>query len=278
MTLRDGRLAAYAGERPPRSRRGRARTARIGGRRARPRRSSTSTAGGCGRIRSRSCSPASGSRSASRSRSRCSSRTARSPARPRRSCTPSSGGADLQLQARSAHGFDARVLREATRVPGVRQAAPLLEQRATLVGPQGQQVAVDLASLDARLAALSGRLAGNFVTGGFRFLTGCCCRPRPQRRSACPIRSTRRSSGRCRRCASRCAGRRTRCPSPACSGAKRSARSSDARVGDAVAQTAAAARGHGGTPHARPRRAWPRPGDAGARGLWRRSRGGTTSR
>ncbi|HEU4701589.1 MAG TPA: ABC transporter permease, partial [Conexibacter sp.] len=82
------------------------------------------------------------------------------------------GRADLQLQARSADGFDAGVLQEASRVPGVRQAAPLLEQRATLRGPSGREIAVDLGSLDPRLAALSGRLAGNFVSGGFRVLRG----------------------------------------------------------------------------------------------------------
>jgi putative ABC transport system permease protein len=82
------------------------------------------------------------------------------------------GRADLQLQARDTRGFDARVLREVERLPGVRHAAPLVEQRATLLGPDGQRVPVNLGSLDPRLAALSGRLAGNFVTGGFRFLRG----------------------------------------------------------------------------------------------------------
>lgn len=82
------------------------------------------------------------------------------------------GEATVQLQARSARGFDERLLSEALRVPGVRQAAPLVEQRGVLVGADGRQVAVDLGSLDPRLAALSGRLAGNFVLGGFRFLRG----------------------------------------------------------------------------------------------------------
>jgi putative ABC transport system permease protein len=82
------------------------------------------------------------------------------------------GRADVQLQARSANGFDARVLDEVLRLPGVRRAAPVLEQRATLRGPNGREIAVDLGSLDPRLAALSGRLAGNFVSGGFRFLHG----------------------------------------------------------------------------------------------------------
>src|SRR6185312_2474830 len=82
------------------------------------------------------------------------------------------GRADLQLKARDAHGFDARVLDRAARVPGVRLAAPLLEQRAVLVGPNGRRIAVELASLDPRLAALSGRLAGSFVGGGLRLVHG----------------------------------------------------------------------------------------------------------
>ncbi|HEV7771737.1 MAG TPA: FtsX-like permease family protein [Conexibacter sp.] len=82
------------------------------------------------------------------------------------------GRADLQLQARDTRGFDASVLSEVERLPGVRQAAPLVEQRAVLIGPSGERVAVNLGSLDPRLAALSGRLAGNFVAGGFRFLNG----------------------------------------------------------------------------------------------------------
>jgi len=82
------------------------------------------------------------------------------------------GSADLQLQARSAGGVDAGVLAEVRRVPGVRQAAPLLEQRAVLTGPSGRAVAVELASLDPQLAALSGRLAGNFVAGGLRLVNG----------------------------------------------------------------------------------------------------------
>src|SRR6185436_18455323 len=81
------------------------------------------------------------------------------------------GRADVQLQARSARGFDARLLRETLAVPGVRQAAPLVEQRAVLAGPNGRRVAVEVASLDPRLAALAGRLAGSFV-GGLRLVHG----------------------------------------------------------------------------------------------------------
>ena len=82
------------------------------------------------------------------------------------------GRADLQLQARDARGFDAGVLREVESMPGVQQAAPLVEQRAVLAGPSDTQVAVELASLDPRLAALSGRLAGTFVAGGLRLVQG----------------------------------------------------------------------------------------------------------
>ncbi len=85
------------------------------------------------------------------------------------------GRADLQLQARDARGFDARLLRDVRALPGVERAAPLVEQRVVLVtdGPDGRrEVAVLLASVDPSLAALSGRLAGNFVTGGLNFVRG----------------------------------------------------------------------------------------------------------
>jgi len=82
------------------------------------------------------------------------------------------GRADLQLQARSARGFDARLLAEAQRVPGVGQAAPMLEQRAVLRGPTGRTVAVGLMSLDPRLAAISGRIAGIFTAGGINLVQG----------------------------------------------------------------------------------------------------------
>jgi len=82
------------------------------------------------------------------------------------------GRADLQLQSRGAGGFDAHLLAEAQRVPGVRQAAPMLEERAVLRGSNGRTVAVALTSLDPRLAALSGRVAGIFTAGGLNLLHG----------------------------------------------------------------------------------------------------------
>lgn len=85
------------------------------------------------------------------------------------------GRAELQLQARTPRGFDARLLGEVRALGGVRRAAPLLDQRAVLAsgrGPGRREVAIELASLDPSLAALSGRVAGSFAGGGLRFVDG----------------------------------------------------------------------------------------------------------
>lgn len=82
------------------------------------------------------------------------------------------GTANLQLTARDARGFDARMLGEVRQLPGVERAAPLLEQRAVLVGPHGRQAPVNLASIDASLAALSGRLPATFAAGGLELTDG----------------------------------------------------------------------------------------------------------
>lgn len=82
------------------------------------------------------------------------------------------GSADLQLSSRDARGFDQGLLDDVRALPGVQRAAPLLEQRAILVAPGGHEIAVDLASVDPSLAALSGRLAGNFVAGGLQLVRG----------------------------------------------------------------------------------------------------------
>ncbi|HYM66156.1 MAG TPA: ABC transporter permease, partial [Patescibacteria group bacterium] len=65
------------------------------------------------------------------------------------------GPANLQLHARDARGFDERLLTQVRRLPGVEQAAPLLEQTATVVGPSGRST-VDLAGADLSLALLDG--------------------------------------------------------------------------------------------------------------------------
>ncbi len=66
------------------------------------------------------------------------------------------GPASLQVRARGPEGFSESLLARVERLPGVQQAAPLLEETATLVGPSGQRVAVYLAGADLSLATLDG--------------------------------------------------------------------------------------------------------------------------
>jgi putative ABC transport system permease protein len=66
------------------------------------------------------------------------------------------GPADLQLHARGPDGFDERILTHVEHMPGVEQAAPLLEQTATVVGPHGHRVTVNIAGTDIGLAVLDG--------------------------------------------------------------------------------------------------------------------------
>jgi putative ABC transport system permease protein len=66
------------------------------------------------------------------------------------------GPASLQLRARGAGGFEERMLARVERLPGVKQAAPLLEQTATVVAPNGRTLTVDLAGADTSLVVLDG--------------------------------------------------------------------------------------------------------------------------
>ncbi len=66
------------------------------------------------------------------------------------------GPANLQVRARGPEGFGESLLARVERVPGVQQAAPLLEETATLVAPSGRRVAVYLAGADLSLATLDG--------------------------------------------------------------------------------------------------------------------------
>jgi putative ABC transport system permease protein len=66
------------------------------------------------------------------------------------------GPANLQLRARNADGLDQHLLARVEHLAGVEQAAPLLEQSATIVGPDDRRVMVDLAGTDDRLARLNG--------------------------------------------------------------------------------------------------------------------------
>jgi putative ABC transport system permease protein len=67
----------------------------------------------------------------------------------------------LQLAARGPEGFAQGVLGDVQRLPGVQAAIPVLQERANLIGPAGQQP-VELISTDARFAHLGGPLLRRF--------------------------------------------------------------------------------------------------------------------
>lgn len=66
------------------------------------------------------------------------------------------GPATLQLRARGGEGFSEGMLSTVNHLPGVKQAAPLLEQQATIVASGGRKVEVDLAGADVSLTILDG--------------------------------------------------------------------------------------------------------------------------
>jgi putative ABC transport system permease protein len=66
------------------------------------------------------------------------------------------GPAQLQLRARGPGGFDEALLARVEALPGVKQAAPLLERTATVVAPGGRHVTIDLAGTETSLAVLDG--------------------------------------------------------------------------------------------------------------------------
>ncbi len=71
------------------------------------------------------------------------------------------GQSRLQLVARDPAGFDARLLQQVQHIPGVLAAVPVLEERAEVIGPGGEQ-SVDLIAGDPRYASLAGPLLRNF--------------------------------------------------------------------------------------------------------------------
>jgi putative ABC transport system permease protein len=71
------------------------------------------------------------------------------------------GQSQYQLAARDPHGFDERLLGEVRRLPGVRSAIPVLEERVSVIGPSGQQ-AVDLIAGDPRYVNAAGPLLRHF--------------------------------------------------------------------------------------------------------------------
>jgi putative ABC transport system permease protein len=66
------------------------------------------------------------------------------------------GPANLQVHARGPEGFDDRLLVGVERLAGVRQAAQLLEQPATIVGSRGRRVTVTIAGAGASLTLMDG--------------------------------------------------------------------------------------------------------------------------
>lgn len=66
------------------------------------------------------------------------------------------GPATLQLHARGPEGMPEGLLKGVEALPGVEHAAPLLEAPATLSGPGGRRVSIDLAGADASLVFLDG--------------------------------------------------------------------------------------------------------------------------
>ncbi|HLI33265.1 MAG TPA: FtsX-like permease family protein [Solirubrobacteraceae bacterium] len=66
------------------------------------------------------------------------------------------GHADLQLRARGPEGFPEGLLAEVERLPGVKQAAPLLEEQATVRSADGRQLTVTVLGTDVALGILDG--------------------------------------------------------------------------------------------------------------------------
>jgi putative ABC transport system permease protein len=72
------------------------------------------------------------------------------------------GRASLQLVARAPDGLDERLLRRVRGLPGVQGAESVLEQRATILGPQGQR-SVELLAGEPRYLHLGGGLFAHFT-------------------------------------------------------------------------------------------------------------------
>ena len=66
------------------------------------------------------------------------------------------GSATLQLRAHGPNGFSEALLKRVEGLAGVKQAAPLLEQTATLQAAGGRRLTVDLAGADTALTVLDG--------------------------------------------------------------------------------------------------------------------------
>lgn len=74
------------------------------------------------------------------------------------------GSATLQLAARSSEGFSERLAYQAGELPGVKNAADVLRENATIVGPRGRQ-SIQLVGVTAGIVALGGSATQNLGAG-----------------------------------------------------------------------------------------------------------------
>jgi putative ABC transport system permease protein len=81
------------------------------------------------------------------------------------------GSASLQLASRDTQGFNEAALSRVRALPGVERAAPVLEQRATIVFGD-KRVAIELVGVDASLPTLGGITTQNLLIGGFGLARG----------------------------------------------------------------------------------------------------------
>lgn len=82
------------------------------------------------------------------------------------------GSARIQLAARSADGFDERIARAASEVPGIARSAPTLRANVTLVGANGVRRSIQLFGVTTALASLGGVTTKDFGPGGLRLSEG----------------------------------------------------------------------------------------------------------
>lgn len=73
------------------------------------------------------------------------------------------GTASLQLRSRDTNGFDERLIGRVQQLPGVLRLAPVLDQNATIIGPNGHRAAIYLASAGSSLLGLDGSITQNIA-------------------------------------------------------------------------------------------------------------------
>jgi putative ABC transport system permease protein len=82
------------------------------------------------------------------------------------------GDARLQLSARSADGFDQQLATQASTLPGVARAAPIVRGDIAVVGPTGARRSLQLVGVTTALARLGGVQTEDFGPGGLRLSDG----------------------------------------------------------------------------------------------------------